>query len=56
MKECLLCKMNLVQKVPIFNSLDDNDLHKIINKIRRKTYQKGDVIFLEGDFQYSLYH
>lgn len=56
MIECLSCKHEpCAKKVPIFSFLDDNEIQKIISKIRRKTFQKGEVIFHEGDISNILY-
>lgn len=49
-KLCAGCHNKLcIQKVPIFSSLGQEDLHKIYHLIQHKTYKKGEFIFQAGD-------
>ena len=50
------CKGELcVSKVQIFENLDSKELLKIVNKINHKEYNKGDIIFTEGNVANTLY-
>lgn len=47
---CEHCMNQLcIHKVPIFSSLDKDDLRKIAKLIRHKEYKKGEFIFKTGD-------
>ena len=47
---CLICKHTYcAKKVSLFSGFSDVDLAKVLSLIQRKTYEKGDVIFHEGD-------
>lgn len=49
-KGCNHCHNRLcIHKVPIFSSLDKEDLLKIARLIKHKDYKKGDFIFHTGD-------
>lgn len=37
------------KKVSLFSSLSDNDLNKVTNLITKKAFEKGEIIFSEGD-------
>lgn len=43
-----------VHKVPIFSSLDGDDLQKIASTIRHREYRKGETLYSEGDTPDSL--
>ncbi len=46
---CKVCQDKLcAHKVPIFATLSEEELLKIVEKIVHKSYDKGDIIFLEG--------
>ena len=48
--DCGLCYDRLcMHKVPIFSSLDKEDLIKIIALISHHNYKKGEIIFSEGE-------
>ncbi|QHQ60973.1 cyclic nucleotide-binding domain-containing protein [Anaerocolumna sedimenticola] len=48
--QCMFCSNKLcIHKVPIFNSLNHEDLVKISEKIEHKDYKKGESIFNIGD-------
>lgn len=54
-KCCSNCEKKLcASKVPIFENLDCDDLLKVVNKIKHKSFDKGDVIFVEGDISQVL--
>ena len=53
---CDRCTHNLcARKVPMFSSLSDNDLRKIIVLTGHRDFEKGDVLFLEGSGSDTLY-
>lgn len=53
---CKLCKGRYcTNKISIFSILKEEHLAKITNGIFRKTYNKGDMIFHEGDIADKLY-
>ncbi|SHK24592.1 CRP/FNR family transcriptional regulator, anaerobic regulatory protein [Clostridium cavendishii DSM 21758] len=43
------------KKVSLFASLNDTDLNKIIKLITKKSFQKGDIIFSEGEIFDKLF-
>jgi CRP/FNR family transcriptional regulator len=48
--DCSFCHNKLcIHKVPIFSSLEYEDLLKISDLIHHKEYQKGELIFLDGE-------
>ncbi|NLL72464.1 MAG: Crp/Fnr family transcriptional regulator [Clostridiales bacterium] len=52
---CTNCKDQLcMHKVPIFSSLDREQLDKIIELIQRRSYEKGETILFEGDLMDSV--
>ncbi len=53
---CSSCEKKFcASKVPIFKNLDCDHLLKIINKIKHKSFDKGDVVFVEGNISEVLY-
>lgn len=47
---CIHCHhSSCVHKVPIFSSLEHKDVFEIAALIEHKSYEKGDVLFFEGD-------
>lgn len=53
---CNKCTHNLCAgKVPIFSSLDNGELKKIVKMTGHKTYFKGDYLCHEGDFSSKLF-
>ena len=47
---CAKCNDSLcMHKVPIFSSLDKEDLKKIMGLIRHHEYKKGDILVFDGD-------
>lgn len=47
---CLICKHRYcAKKVALFSGFADADLAKVLALIQRRSYDKGDVIFREGD-------
>lgn len=47
---CGLCRDNLcIHKVPIFSSLDKEELKRIIALIHHREFNKGDTLIFEGD-------
>ena len=52
---CAMCSNNLcAKKVPMFKSLSDNQIIKIIGMTGHKNYKKGETICNEGDKTISL--
>jgi CRP/FNR family transcriptional regulator, anaerobic regulatory protein len=52
---CERCRHKLcVRRVPIFSTLDAEELGRIVSLIVRKQYSKGELIFLEGTRLESL--
>lgn len=53
---CNNCRGGLcASKVPIFENLNRDELVEIVNKINHKEFNKGDVIFTEGNIANTLY-
>lgn len=50
-KEKQLC----ISKVPIFNHLEQGEMLEILKKSRQKTFEKGELIYQEGDPLEYLY-
>lgn len=47
---CNKCSNNLcMHKVPIFSSLDNEELEKIMGLIHHREYEKGETLIFEGD-------
>ena len=50
------CKNDFcVKNVPIFKDLELNELKKINKLVKHKTYQKGELIFMEGEIGKNIY-
>lgn len=43
------------KKVSLFTSLSDKDLNKVVNLITKKSFEKGDIIFSEGEIFDKLF-
>ncbi|MBB6713729.1 Crp/Fnr family transcriptional regulator [Clostridium gasigenes] len=43
------------KKVSLFASLSDDDLNKVVNLITKKSFEKGDIIFSEGELFDKLF-
>lgn len=41
--------MNLLKKLPLFESLDDETFSKLTSIARHRTFGKGEILFYEGD-------
>ncbi|MEI7884361.1 MAG: Crp/Fnr family transcriptional regulator [Clostridia bacterium] len=55
MNNCLACLQKLcMHKVPIFTSLNQEELRKIASLIQHQEYQKGEALFVEGALVSSL--
>ena len=53
---CNNCRGELcASKVPIFENLNRDEVVEIVNKINHKEFNKGDVIFTEGNIANTLY-
>ncbi|WP_127837062.1 Crp/Fnr family transcriptional regulator [Clostridium prolinivorans] len=53
---CEKCTGNYCsRKAPILSILDDTQLKKVIGKITRKKYKKGQILFFEGDVSDKFY-
>jgi CRP/FNR family transcriptional regulator len=53
---CRSCRHDIcAKKVPIFSSLDDSDIIKIVKMTGHKTYIKGDYLCHEGDITSRLF-
>lgn len=53
---CNSCRGELcASKVPIFENLNNEELLEIVKTINHKEYNKGDVIFTEGNIANTLY-
>ena len=53
---CLSCNHKMcASKVPIFKNLEPEQISEVIGLIVRKKYQKGEMIFLQGDSLDGLY-
>ncbi|NMA82234.1 MAG: Crp/Fnr family transcriptional regulator [Epulopiscium sp.] len=53
---CQECQTKVcAHKVPIFSTLSDEELIKIVEMTGNKEYEKGDLIFLEGSSLQTLY-
>lgn len=47
---CKTCKHELcIKKVPLFSSLNEQEMEKVASFIRRKQYKKGETLFLQGN-------
>lgn len=46
---------DFLRGIPLFNNLNDDDLHLIAGCLRPESYPKGTVIFREGDFGDTMY-
>lgn len=44
-----------VMRVPIFNHLETEDLHKVTGTIRRVSYARGETVYRPGDVSNKLY-
>ena len=45
----------LLKKIPLFEDLDDTTIKNILSIVRRKTFDKNEVIFEDGDEAESFY-
>lgn len=58
-KKCSVCKkcLNkcLAKDIPMFSMLEDTELNKISKLIVNKQFEKGKVLFLEGELADTLY-
>ena len=45
----------LLNKIPLFNSLSDSDLENLSESVRLQSLKKGQTLFLKGDEGSSLY-
>lgn len=53
---CSNCQKKLcASKVPMFENLDCDELVAIVNKIKHKSFEKGELIFREGNISDVLY-
>lgn len=53
--QCSHCRSKLcIHKVPIFTSLEQEDLIKISEVIEHKEYKKGDILFHIGEMVHSV--
>ena len=53
---CNNCRGELcASKVPIFENLNNEELLEVVNTINYKEYNKGDIIFTEGNVANTLY-
>ena len=53
---CCSCNhKHCAKKVSLFTSLSDNDLNKVVNLITKKSFEKGDIIFSEGELFDKLF-
>ncbi len=43
------------KKVSLFTSLSDKDLNKVVNLVTKKSFEKGDIIFSEGEIFDKLF-
>lgn len=41
--------MNLLREIPLFESLDEDTFAKLSTIARRRTYNKGEILFFQGD-------
>ncbi|MFZ5354080.1 MAG: Crp/Fnr family transcriptional regulator [Bacillota bacterium] len=52
---CQHCQNKLcTRRVPIFSVLDDEDINRITSLIIRRSYQKGELIVVEGEYPEGL--
>jgi CRP-like cAMP-binding protein len=53
---CCTCNHKYcAKKVSLFSSLSDKDLNNVVSLITKKSFQKGDVIFSEGEIFDKLF-
>ena len=45
----------LLKKIPLFEDLDDNAMKNILSIVRRKNFDKNEIIFEDGDEAESFY-
>ncbi|SCY69104.1 Crp/Fnr family transcriptional regulator [Alkaliphilus peptidifermentans] len=54
--ECNNCPHELcARKVPLFASFNREELNNVLQLIKRKSYKKGEIIFLQGSVSDGLY-
>jgi len=54
--KCCSCNHKYcASKVSLFSTLADKDLEKVVNLVTHKTFEKGDIIFSEGETFDKLY-
>lgn len=54
--ECIKCSNHCLAKdIPMFSMLEDAELNKISKLIINKNFEKGKVLFLEGELADTLY-
>lgn len=54
--KCCSCNhKHCAKKVSLFTSLSDSDLNKVADLITKKAFEKGDIIFSEGDLFDKLF-
>lgn len=54
-KDRLSKRIAFLKNVPLFTDLEEKDLETCINDLRLKPYDKGEVIFRQGDSSHELY-
>jgi len=53
--DCESCQHQMcANRVPIFSTLDAQELYKVVNLIIRKEYDKGEMVVMEGDYLENL--
>jgi len=45
----------ILEKIPLFRNLQEEDLQKVLNVCLKQTFQKGDTLFCEGDQAHGFY-
>ena len=48
-------RIELVKAIPLFESLEDDDLHALANKLREVRIETGDRVFAQGDEGDAMY-
>jgi len=44
-----------ISQIPLFQTLDDDDIHYLVESLRRRPLKKGEVLFRKGDEGSTLY-
>lgn len=51
----MITPINVLKRIPFFSSLSDNDHQDLANLLRRKSIEKGETLFRQGDEGTAMY-